>query len=202
ADPPPVAAAAIVAEGGPGPGVYATSVNSGNFAVNAVGTNGATGVNATSDSGLGVYAQSTSGIGVRAVSGGATAATTPPVAKAAILAEGGPDGDGVYATSGNTLGSAVYAVGTDGAAGVFASSDSGFGASGRSDTGVGVYGHSRSSDGVYAESVNGIGVHAIGGGATAAVLGSPAAIFAEGGPGPGVVATSGDSGSAAVNAVG
>jgi len=112
---------------------------------------------------------------------------------------------------------AVGATGTDGADGLYSQSDTGvgvvaisdssFGALGFSVTSVGVVGASggpaaeaialrsalgEGSIGVFAQSQSGIGVHAVGGGATA-TAGGPlpvAAVFAEGGPGIGINATS------------
>jgi hypothetical protein len=113
---------------------------------------------------------------------------------------------------------AVYADGTNGANGINGNSDTGDGVSGASETGIGVVAncvtgiavsaYSNSHTGVFATSGTGIGVHAIGGGATGTLYGEPpgetmpptapplepAAIFAEGGPGIGVVATSNTTG--------
>jgi hypothetical protein len=205
---PPVPRAAIFAEGGPGPGLYATSDGS-SAAVNGAGTNGAAGVSGSSDSGIGVHA----------VGGGANF-TTPPVTEAAIFAEGGP-GPGVFATSDtgpgvfaeSRSGVGVHAVGGGAAAsatggleaailadggpgiGVWATStgtstESIAGIFSCSGGGAGVSATSISGPGVFAESQSGIGVHAVGGGATGVATGGlEAAIFAEGGPGIGVLAS-------------
>jgi len=186
-------------------------------AVSATGTNGADGIDATTDTGTAVNAlcsgfalgglQATTGIaisatgptgisatsnaqfgiGVHAVGGGATATEDVPVDQAAIFAEGGP-GPGLYATS-NGSSAAVNGAGTTGAAGVTGSSDSGTGVSASSQSGVGVQAEG-GPVGVFAKG-GALGVWAVGGGAAASVTSQEAAILAEGGPGTGVIATSG-----------
>jgi hypothetical protein len=64
--------------------------------VQATGTNGAVGVNASSDTGVGVITQSAAAVGLVAVGGGAV--PPAPGAQAAIVAQGGP-GYGLYADS-------------------------------------------------------------------------------------------------------
>src|SRR5215471_7451279 len=60
-------------------------------AVQASGTNGAHGVDTSSDSGVGLYTQSGSGIGLHAVGGGVSPTTPNPIySRVAIFAEGGP----------------------------------------------------------------------------------------------------------------
>src|SRR6266699_2630686 len=107
-----------------------SSATGGVPAVQATGTSGAYGVNASSDSGIGLYTQSGSGIGLLAVGGGASS-SLPKVRSLAIYAEGGPS-YGLFATS-------------DGSTGVY----------GQSNSSTGVYGHSDSSFGVYAQSTSG-----------------------------------------------
>jgi hypothetical protein len=162
----PTGQAAIFAEGGPGPGLYATS-NGSSAAVNGAGTNGAAGVTGSSDSGIGVHA----------VGGGASPATPPPVTAAAILAEGGP-GTGVFATADtgaavNAICNTGIAVSASGIVGVSANSTTGPGVSSTSisgvsvdassERGVGVQGSSGTSAGVSGFTETGIGVKANGG---------------------------------------
>jgi hypothetical protein len=208
----------INAEGGPGPGVYATSDNSSSAAVNGVGTNGAAGVGATSDTGDGVsgsigsgngvhgqsgsgsgvsgfcssgaavYGQSQSGIGVHAVGGGATGSVLG--SPAAIFAEGGP-GPGVYATS--SVFPAVAGFGTNGAGGISGNTDIGTGVKGQSDSGSGVVGNSNSGDGVFGNSGSGNGVYGQSGtgSGVSAFCGTGAGVYGQSQSGVGVHAVGG-----------
>jgi hypothetical protein len=146
------------------PGVFASST-AGTPAVKATGTNGAHGVDATSDSGTGVsatsgsgtglLATSSSGIGLHAVGGGASPGTPPNgVTEVAVFAEGGPNpaliatgssGNGVFAQSSSGVGVVGLSQSGDG---VFGSSFSNIGVAGLSSSGPGVVGSSDSSDGV------------------------------------------------------
>jgi hypothetical protein len=112
----------------------------------------------------------------------------PPQPPADFASTGGP--------------AAVTATGTNGAYGISASSDNGTGVSGIATSATGVFGGSISGTGVNATSETGLGLFASSGGEFAVQVfapgsnlndtppGSPAAIFADGGPGYGVVATS------------
>ncbi len=145
------------------PGVFASST-AGTPAVSASGTNGAHGVDATSDSSIGVsatsgsgtglVAQSTSGIGLHAVGGGTNPGTPPNnFTEMAIFAEGGP-APGIVATS---IANAVVGQSSFNA-GVLGQSSSGTGASGGSTSGAGVLGVSKSGAGVWGVSSSGTGV--------------------------------------------
>ncbi len=181
---------------GPTPGVFASSV-AGTPAVKATGTNGADGVDATSDSGTGIFAQSSSFNAIHAIGGG--------TGVSALFAEGGT-GFGVFATSDNTSGSGDGVRGSshgsgNGVTGISAlPGGTGNGVRGIGHTGDGVFGTSDSGNGVHGQSTSGIGVHAVGGGASP---GTPPfgitemAVFAEGGPNVGIVATN-SSGSYAI----
>ncbi len=143
---------------------FASSV-AGTPAVKASGTTGADGMDASSDSGFGVRGDSNSGVGVTGTS---------------------QTGDGIHGF---------------GSIGVLGQSNTGVGIQGLSDTGAGVAGSSNNTGvegagariGVFAQSSSGLGVWAVGGGASP---GTPpfgiteTAVFAEGGPNPGIVATS------------
>jgi hypothetical protein len=121
-------------------------------AVLATGTNGADGVDTSSDSGTGLSAQSGSGVGLQAVGGGASP-TSSPDPTTAIFAEAQSSG--------------IYAVGGD--SGVVGQSEIGPGVSGQSTNGPGVAGASGSggslgypagvSVGVYGQSSGGVGVY-------------------------------------------
>lgn len=145
-------------------------------AVQAIGTNGAAGVNASSDTGVGLVTQSGAAVGLVAVGGGAV--PPAPGAQAAIVAQGGPS-YGLLARTDSANLPAVYGQG-----------DSGGGVTGESTAGDGVVGQSDSGTGVFARSVRGIGLHAVGVGATPTTPQLDAAIFAEGGPGYGLYANS------------
>src|SRR5215471_4380594 len=173
------------------------SATSGVPAVQATGTNGATGVNASSDTGVGLITQSGAAVGLLAVGGGAP--LPAPGSQAAIVAAGGPS-YGLFAHSdGDIYSPAVYgqspsgtgAAGQSGSGlGVVGQSDSGDGVTGESASGDGVVGYSDSGTGVFARSARGIGLHAVGAGASPTVPSVDAAVFAEGGPGVGLLATS------------
>ncbi len=122
-----------------GPGALASSV-SGTPAVKTVGTNGADGVDASSDSGIGI--QGTSGnIGVQGQSTN-------------IGVEG--DGDKFGVIGNTTTGIGVY--GFSGNIGVQGISGNGIGISGESDgsSGTGVYGSSSSGTGVHGSTQSGL----------------------------------------------
>jgi hypothetical protein len=174
--------AAILAEGGPSLGIFATSngdaiyVNGGNelgsFAIRAVGMHGGAtsgGVSSYSYEGTGVVAQSAHLVGLHAVGGGAISTPPDQLPASAVYADGGP-GFGVYALN-DSAASAILA---------------------QNNNGDGVDASSTNGTGVYAQSSNLLGLHAVGGGATPAVPPpiTQAAIFAEGGPNVGVYATS------------
>jgi len=130
-------------------------------AVEAKGSNGATGVRAGSDTGTGVSGTSDAGVGI--------------------------DGTGAVGVSGScnhANGTGVLGQGEVSAAtGVQGRSADSAGVSGRSHDGTSVEGQSVNGTGVVAQSDNGIGLHAVGGGASEST--PPAdfkvAIFAEGG---------------------
>lgn len=115
--------------------------NPGNFsssnpsvpAVTVTGTNGATGVQITTDTGDGLVAQSTSG-------GDAIHAVGPGGSKSAVFAEGGTS-NAVYATSSGAGKSAVFG---------FNSSNTGYGIYGEGDTGTAVRGGTSSGIAVQA----------------------------------------------------
>ncbi len=130
-----------------------SSATGGVPAVQATGTSGAYGVNASSDSGIGLYTQSGSGIGLLAVGGGASS-SLPKVRSLAIYAEGGPS-YGLFATSDGSTG--VYGQ-SNGSTGVYGSSDSGTGVSGQSSSSIGVEGSSDSYIGVQGQSSSNTGV--------------------------------------------
>jgi hypothetical protein len=147
--------AGIVLEKNVGVAHAAPLDNPGNFsssnpsvpAVTATGTNGATGVQITSDTGDGLVAQSTSG-------GDAIHAIGPGGSKSAVFAEGG-NSNAVYATSSGSGKSAVFG---------FNSSSTGYGIYGEGDTGVAVHGGTTSGVAVQATGgTTGIAVQAIGG---------------------------------------
>ncbi len=149
----------------PKPGVFASSV-AGTPAVKATGTNGADGVDATSDSGTGVSASSSSGTGLLATSSSGLAGhfvggdvdMDKNLTVAGALSTGTLNsGAGTFASSVSGT-PAVTATGTNGAHGVDASSDSGFGVSGSSTNGVGVVGNGNGI-GVSGTSTSGFGVH-------------------------------------------
>jgi hypothetical protein len=125
-------------------------------AVQATGSGGAVGVNASSDTGVGVIAHSGSGVGLVAAGGGAALDTSPGI-QAAIVASGGPGpGYAVWANS-DGYSTAVYgqSVSGDGVAGQSTSHN---GVVGSSDSGDGVVGSSTSRNGVYGQSTNGDGI--------------------------------------------
>ncbi|HLJ36745.1 MAG TPA: hypothetical protein VKU38_24015 [Ktedonobacteraceae bacterium] len=109
-----------------------SSSNSSVPAVTATGTNGATGVQATSDSGTGLVAQSTSGDAIHA--------TGPGGSKSAVYADGG-NSNAVYAVSSGAGKSGVFG---------FNSSSTGYGIYGEGDTGTAVRGGTTSGIGVQA----------------------------------------------------
>lgn len=147
-------------------GIFDSNV-AGTPAVSATGTSGADGIDASSDSGDAVSALSQSRAGVYAL---------------------GPIGAGVHGESQSGVG--VEAISQSGVA-VSASSTSGPGVEAISGSGPAVFAVSDSNSGVYAQSNSGIGVHAVGGGASPTTPPIPQlAIFAEGGPSTGVLATS------------
>jgi hypothetical protein len=154
--------------------------------VDAAGTNGAHGLDATSDSGTGVVAQSSSGVGLHAVGGGASPSTLPPSYPAtAIFAEGGPN-PGVIGTSNGssssgTTNAGVFGIdiGNNAGAGIIGKSlsnngigvagncdsNNGIGVAGNCDFGVssvGVLGTTIDGNGVVARSDNGNGVQTLG----------------------------------------
>lgn len=143
-------------------GVFISNI-AGTPAVSATGTNGADGVDASSDSGIGVsatsssgpavFAQSSSGIGVHAVGGGASPTSGPGAA--AVFAEGGPH-FGVFATGTSNVITGI----SSGGIGVNGISTSGMGVTGSSQSGDGVNGVSQSSNGVFAGSNSGNAVFA------------------------------------------
>jgi hypothetical protein len=109
---------------------------------------------AATQSGNGVDARSGTGIGVHAVGGGATAANPPPVAQAAVFAEGGP-ASAIYATSDAV---AIYATTTN-ETGIVGTSASGIGVNGVTTLGYGVQGTAEGNDdgfgvGVSAQAIN------------------------------------------------
>lgn len=157
-------------------GCVCSSANAAVPAVQAIGTNGAAGVNASSDTGVGLVTQSGAAAGLVAVGGGAV--PPAPGAQAAIVAQGGPS----YGLLARTDSASLPAV--------YGQSDSGGGVTGESAAGDGVVGQSDSGTGVFARSVRGIGLHAVGVGATPTTPQLDAAIFAEGGPGYGLYANS------------
>src|SRR6266699_7274782 len=130
-----------------------SSATGGVPAVQATGTSGAYGVNASSDSGIGLYTQSGSGIGLLAVGGGASS-SLPKVRSLAIYAEGGPS-YGLFATSDGSTGVSGQ---SNGSTGVYGSSDSGTGVYGQSSSNIGVLGFSDSYIGVQGQSISGTGV--------------------------------------------
>jgi len=148
----------------PRPGVFASDV-AGTPAVSASGTNGADGVDATSDSGTGVSATSGSGTGLLATSssglaghfvGNVTMDNNLNVAGA--LSTGTLNsGAGTFA-SGVSNTPAVKASGTNGADGMDASSDSGTGLVASSSSGDGIHGGTGSGIGVRGDSSSGVGV--------------------------------------------
>jgi hypothetical protein len=137
------------------------------------------GVYATSETGNAVSGTSESGNGVSGTSNTGAGISGQSTSSTGVLAIS-QSGDGILAQSTNGTG-------------VSASSGSGVGVSASSERSFAVSALCLgSSVGVDAVSLSGIGVHALGGGASRASP-SPitqAAIFAEGGPGPGVYATS------------
>src|SRR5260221_8934181 len=139
----------------PRPGVFASDV-AGTPAVSASGTNGADGVDATSDSGTGISATSGSGTGLVATSSSDLAGHfVGNVSMSNNLAVVGTVSTGTLNSGAGTFASgvsgtpAVKATGTNGADGVDASSDSGTGARGDSNSGVGVIGTSQTGDGIH-----------------------------------------------------
>ena len=139
------------------PGVFASST-AGTPAVKATGTNGADGVDASSDSGTGVSAKSSSGTGLFAQSSSFNAihAVGGGTGVSALFAEGGT-GFGVFATSDTLSGSG------DGVRG--SSHGSGNGVTGISalpgGTGNGVVGIGHPGDGVVGFSDSGNAIHGI-----------------------------------------
>ena len=132
-------------------------------AVTATGTNGATGVQITSDTGDGLVAQSTS-------SGDAIHAIGPGGSNSAVFAEGG-NSNAVYATSSGSGKSGVFG---------FNSSSTGYGIYGEGDTGTAVRGGTTS----------GIAVQATANGSTFNGAGAMnAAVLADGGVTYGLYAT-------------
>ncbi len=121
-----------------------SSSNSSVPAVTATGTNGATGVQAISDSGTGLVAQSTSGDAIHA--------TGPGGSKSAVYADGG-NSNAVYAVSSGAGKSGVFG---------FNSSSTGYGIYGEGDTGTAVRGGTTSGIAVQAtangSSLNNAGV--------------------------------------------
>jgi hypothetical protein len=115
-----------------------------NVAIEGDGTNLATGVYGTSDTGIGVYATSSSGTGVYATSSSGTGVAGGSVSGTGVLGSGATAG--VYGASDATPG--VWGSSTSGD-GVFGASNSGHGVSGTSSTNNGVYGRSTSLDGVF-----------------------------------------------------
>ena len=155
-------------------------------AVVAAGTQGAAGVNATSDTGTGI-------------SGTQTSPTGNTITDAGVFGSSlASDGQGVYGQANNGTGAfGVWGQSSDGI-GVYAESgsriglyaESGSGIDPGSSSGPAVYALcDTDGDGVLAQSFSGIAVHAVGGGASVGT--SPpvtqAGIFADGGSGPGGV---------------
>ena len=177
----------------PKPGVFASNV-AGTPAVKATSTNGADGVDATSDSGTGVSATSSSGTGLVATSSSGLAGHfTGNVQMDNNLTVTGTLSTGAISFASSTAGTpAVKASGTNGADGVDASSDSGTGVSATSSIGNGIHAVGFGA-GVFAQSGSsaGFGIHAVGGGVSPGTSpAGPSAVFAEGGPHKGLIATS------------
>ncbi|HLX56539.1 MAG TPA: hypothetical protein VKR83_05905, partial [Ktedonobacteraceae bacterium] len=148
------------------PGVFSSAVAN-VPAVQATGTNGAHGVDTSSDSGVGLHA----------VGGGVSPTTPPPpYSRVAIFAEG--DTGGLYATS--AVGPGVS--GVSDVVGIYGASTG--------TVGIGVQAYSEYGPGVLTQSAYGIGLHASGGGAPPTFPTLEAAIVAEGGPNYGLYATS------------
>ena len=199
AEPPPIPQGAILAEGGPNIGVYATSsshngvnaISGSANGVNAFSTSGA-GVNAFSEHFTGVNAESGSGTGVNAESDSGTAVNATSGSGTAVNATSGSTGTGVNATSGAGIG--VHAVGggasptepppiSQGAilaeggphVGVYATSSSDNGVQGMTTgTGAGVTGSSAGGNGVQGSSADLSGVWGNATGTGAGVTGSSA----------------------------
>jgi len=118
---PPVPAAAIFAEGGPGYGVYATSGNSSCTAVGGVGTNGAAGAAGASDTGPGVIGIATqTGTGVYGTSATGTGVTGASNGSGnAVVAQSAGGGWAVYAQSTGSIGGGILCSCDGGPAGWF-----------------------------------------------------------------------------------
>lgn len=156
----------------PKPGVFASSI-AGNPAVSATGTNGAGGVDASSDSGTGVSATSGSGTGLVAKSNSGLAGHfVGNVNMENSLDVAGTLSGGVatFASSGMDT-TVVKASGSNGANGVEGVSDSHFGVLGISDSGTGVSGSSSSGAGIVGFSNSGAGVRGFTGSGTGGLAG-------------------------------
>jgi hypothetical protein len=131
---------------------FASSVSS-TPAVKATGTNGADGVDASSDSGNGVFGKSTSGAGVHGDSGGTGVVGTAPSNE---TNPGVPGGTGVSGTGGDGSG-AIGGTGVSGTGGIGDHEGTG----GSTGGGTGVLGTGGSNN--HGGSNGGIGVHGIAG---------------------------------------
>jgi hypothetical protein len=172
-------------------------------AVSATGTNGADGVDATSDSGIGVsatsnsgpavFAQSSSGIGVHAVGGG-TSPTSGPAA-AAVFAEGGPKNAVLATGTGIVIKAQSSSPGSGPDIAVFGTSIDGVGVTGNSTTGPAIEAISQSGDGLHAFSNSGNGIIA-GSGSGNAVFAqsSGTGVFAQSTNGFGIISHGGNTG--------
>lgn len=123
-------------------------------AVRATGTNGANGVDTSSDSGVALDATSDSGVGVHGQSNSDTGVLGQSNSQIGVA--GQSNNIGVYGTA-NNIG--VYGQGFgDNSIGVSGESDSNTGVSGQSPSGIGVSGRSPSGTGVQGQSSNGTAV--------------------------------------------
>lgn len=168
------------------PGVF-EGIAPGVPAVRATGPFDADGIDASTSSGTGVQATSGTGIGVSASSD-----TGVGVSGSSNLS------DGVYGQSLGGIG--VHAVGPGvtfnptppvSQAALFAEGGPNIGVFAQSDTATAVF--AQGGTGIFTpHPAPGIGVHAVGGGTSATAVVSQAAVFAEGGNGIGVIATTGN----------
>ena len=154
----------------PARGSFSSSV-AGKPAVKATGTNGADGVDATSDSGAGVSATSTSGIGLLATSASGVAGHfvgNVNMDNNLTVTGALSSGAGTFTCSDDTT-PAVNAIGTSDATAIVATSSNfttivatcngiGDAVDGTSNSGIGVYGISISGNGVRADSSSGNGI--------------------------------------------
>lgn len=169
------------------------------------GMGAGTGVLAQSDTGVGVQGLSTGGYGVQGAS--VNEAGVYGVSESGAGVSGVSAGiAGVYGHTSNPFGNAVYGDatttgGTGSAIGVLGRGDAGNGVQGLSTSGNGVLGQSTTGSGVAAYSSGGAGlvaqggsgqpsIHAVAAGLSLSASPGASAIFAEGGDGNGVYATS------------